>query len=352
VSPYDATGGLLPLVTDGSAAPLGAGDAAVQAYNFRLCVTRNASNKLPWPKPAAYDAAQWALLRRYAALAPPVLSSFLDNIAPLPPTDKFDLNNGGLLSTDCAGCSWGWPAANASERARLWALHRDYQQGLLWTLSNDEAVPAAVRAEVRAFGLCADEFVASGGWPEQLYVREGRRLVGDAVFTQRDVQARADLGLASIGLGSYAFDGHFSHRGPCLPAPGNASCAMWTGKSPPPPGTDVWLGGEGYAGPNPGQALYQIPAAVLFPRRSDLTNLVSPTAPSASHVAFCSLRMEPQFMIMGHAAGDIAAATARTGGAVQDVDLSALHAQLTREGALLSAADAARALGQRPGAGV
>jgi len=53
--------------------------------------------------------------------------------------------------------------------------------------------------------------------------------------------------------------------------------------------------------------------------------------------------MEPQLMIMGHAVGDIAAATARAGGAVQDVDLAALHAQLSREGALLSDADAVRA---------
>jgi hypothetical protein len=56
VSPFLPDGTLLfPMVTDALAAPLGSGDDKVQAYNFRLCVTRNESNRVPFPRPSAYN---------------------------------------------------------------------------------------------------------------------------------------------------------------------------------------------------------------------------------------------------------------------------------------------------------
>jgi malonyl CoA-acyl carrier protein transacylase len=61
--------------------------------------------------------------------------------------------------------------------------------------------------------------------------------------------------------------------------------------------------------------------------------------------------MEPQFMILGHAAGVIAALTAKGGAAVQDVDFATLHATLLADGALLNQTAAApRKLGYRCGA--
>ena len=50
VDPFDASGQPLPLLTPPDRTPVGAGDKKVQAYNFRLCVTKNASNMLPFPK--------------------------------------------------------------------------------------------------------------------------------------------------------------------------------------------------------------------------------------------------------------------------------------------------------------
>jgi hypothetical protein len=97
----------------------------------------------------------------------------------------------------------------------------------------------------------------------------------------------------------------------------------------------LMTGGEGYVGSTSASALYQIPYFALLPARAGAENLLSPTAPSASHVTFASLRVEPTYMVMGHAAGAAAALAAASGAAVQDVDVRALHARLAAEGAVL-----------------
>jgi hypothetical protein len=79
--------------------------------------------------------------------------------------------------------------------------------------------------------------------------------------------------------------------------------------------------------------VFELPYALLLPQRAQAGNLLAPTAPSASHVAFNSIRMEAQFMALGQAAG--AAAALARGGAVQDVDVPALQAALVGQGARL-----------------
>ena len=65
MSPYDAQHHLLPEVDAGPLAAAGSGDKKVQAYNFRLILTNDATNRLPFPKPDGYDRARFALLERY-----------------------------------------------------------------------------------------------------------------------------------------------------------------------------------------------------------------------------------------------------------------------------------------------
>ena len=85
-----------------------------------------------------------------------------------------------------------------------------------------------------------------------------------------------------------------------------------------------------------------MPLSLLMPRRTDASNLLVPDCNSASHVAYATVRMEPQFMILGHAAGVVAALAARgasaAGGnatAVQDVDPATVYTALLKDGALL-----------------
>ena len=61
------------------------------------------------------------------------------------------------------------------------------------------------------WGLCKDEFTDTDHWPHQLYVREARRMVGEYVMTQKDLQTeltKPDV----IGMGSYNSDSHNIQR--------------------------------------------------------------------------------------------------------------------------------------------
>ena len=340
-SPLDAAGQLLPLMTTRISAPLGAGDAHVQGYNFRLCGVRGRASAnfrpMPDPAPGTYDAAQFEALRRFAAL--PGIKSVNDFIGPGEvPNGKLDINNGCLISTDVTGAQWAFPNASYAARDALVAAHKAYTIAFFYTLRTDAAIPASIRESAADLGLCADEFASNDGFPEQLYVREAVRLVGDRVLIQSDLWPPTDFGNTSIGLGSYAADGHYATRGPCIAVAGGARCDMVTSEADlaaaAANGT-LWTGGEGYVGSTSAFALYQIPAWALWGARAGAENLLSPTAPSASHVTFASLRVEPTYMVMGHAAGDIAALAAASGGAVMDVDVGALHARLKAEGAVL-----------------
>jgi hypothetical protein len=371
VSPYelDAVAGeatlLYPLVTEEYAAPLGSADDKVQGYNFRLCVTKNSTNMVPFPKPLNYNRSDWRLLFKYAAMwtkngtVPDVLAHYLNSFGPVP-NGKFDMNNGALFSTDCTGCQWGYPNASYEERDRIHAHHKSYQQGFLWTIAHDSAIAQSVRDELNEYGLCKDEFnnALNDHWPEQLYVREASRLVGDFVLTQNDVLDLHDYDAEnrSIGMGSYNFDGHYSHRGPCVPNPivkdrdptydcygagpdDKCPCVMLTKEleeklklTPAEKANSsiIWTGGEGYPGPNKGPP-YQFPYEILLPKRLDISNLLCPLTPSTTHVALATVRMEPQFMIVGHAAGAAAALAAAASVAVQDVDLNELKAALVAD---------------------
>jgi hypothetical protein len=305
--------GVLPLVYAGAAGEFGAADEKVQCYNFRLCLTRRADNRVAIDKPAAYDPRDYEILARLIAAKPAMMLKDILTISPIR-NDKTDINNGFAgVSTDLHNANWGYPNGSYAERAKIWQRYRDYTLGLLWLLGNDPRVPQALRDETLQWGLAKDEFTDNENFPHQLYIREGRRMIGEYVMTEKDCRDENEKD-DSIAMGSYMMDCHGVQR-----------VLM--------PRNDYAI--EGSIGGNNRILPYEIPYRALVSKKSECSNLIVPLCMSASHVAWSSIRMEPQFMLMGHAAGVAAAMAAHDGAAVQEIDASKLRERLKAQGQVL-----------------
>ncbi len=215
VCAHDPQHRLLPEVSNEKPGPSGSADKKVQAYNFRMCFSDVASNQVPFPKPAGYDPKRYELLSRLiqartqAEGQVPALRTFLK--IDLLPNGKADVNNQGAVSTDYIGGSWEYPDAGYAKRQEIWKAHKDYIAGLLYFLAHDPHVPPQLQAEMNRWALCKDEFNDTDHWPYQLYIREARRMVGEYVAVQKDLQTELTKP-DPIGMGSYNSDSHNIER--------------------------------------------------------------------------------------------------------------------------------------------
>ena len=285
----------------------GSGDQRSQSYNFRVIVTANPANRVPFPKPANYDPLRYEILARIIDAFPGVRFEKLVYLGALP-NGKFDTNASGLVQgTDHVGGNVDYPDAGYAVRDRIWQDHVDYVQGFFWFLANDPRVPAVLRAQASTYGLAKDEFADNGHWPYALYVREARRMIGAYLMRQEDC-AKNTTKPDSIGMGAFILDSHAVQR--LVDKEGN-----------------VIDEGNFDVGIKP----YQIPYRCVTPRKEQCENLLVPVALSASHVTYGTIRMEPQFMIIGHSTGVAAAMALRENLAVQDVDVAALRAKLVAQ---------------------
>jgi len=303
VDPYviegDPASGLLPGI-DSEPHEVGAADARVQAYNFRLCLTNNVANQIPITEPAGYDRSAYELLARYCRAGyVPEFNKF-DALM----NSKVDMNNHGAVSTDFIGMNHDFPIADYAKREELFQAHVKWIKGLLWFWKQDAAIPAEFQTKFAAWGWAKDEFVETGGFSQSLYVREGRRLVGDVVMTEHHCKGR-DTIEDSIALAAYTMDSHNCRR------------VVVDGK----------VRNEGDVQVDSGPP-YPISYRSIIPRRGECENLFVPFALSASHIAFGSIRMEPVFMILAESAVEAAALALENGGSVQDVPYPALRKRL------------------------
>jgi len=316
VSPYivagDPNSGLLPGIE--TVIPVaGQGDHRIQAYNFRICMTDVAANRVPFPKPANYDRSWYVLLERYFAVGFGTEFDNTFNKFDRVKNGKTDTNNHGAVSTDFIGQNFNWPNGSYQERESIFQRHVTYIQGYWWFIANDPAVGQIVptiQAKMQNWGLAADEFTETGNWPCQLYIREARRMVSDYVITEHDFLGKTQP-KDSVGLASYNMDSHNCYRFV------NASGFVKNEG-------DVQIGGN---------TPYRLSYRAIIPRNGQCPNLAVPVCVSASHIAYGSVRMEPVFMILGQSsAAAIAQAIGRGNIGLQAVDLPQLQKTLIQRG--------------------
>eukprot|EP00937_MAST-01D_sp_MAST-1D-sp2_P007326 g7326.t1 len=84
---------------------------------------------------------------------------------------------------------------------------------------------------------------------------------------------------------------------------------------------------------------FEMPYDSMLPKAAQATNLLGPVAVSATHVRYNAVRMEPTWMILGHAAGTAAAMAAKAGITAHDVDVLALQKLLRAQKQLISPTD-------------
>lgn len=309
-TPGDPTSGLLPGISPEPPRDAGSGDDLVQAYNFRMWLVSAAEGR-PFPQPAGYNRDDYALLLRYITSAPPGFEwDWTYKHGPIK-LNLGDCNSAGPISTDFIGGSHRWPEADYAEREKIFQAHVTYQRGMMSFLAHDEAVPAALRAHVQQFGLPRDQFPETDGWPHELYVREGRRMISDYVMTEHNCVGRIRAE-DSVGLASYAMDSHHTSRvvvDGAVMAEGNIERGV----------------------PQP----YPVSYRAIVPRESECANLLVPLVLSSSHIAYGSIRMEPVFMLLGQSAATAASLAIDAGVSVQQLPYPVLRQRLLDDGQIL-----------------
>jgi hypothetical protein len=323
----DPSSGTLPFINTQDAAPAGSGDGRLQAYNFRVCMTDDPTNRVAWRKPEPFDPRLYLLATRWfngekdryneqvgKGGRPHDISKF-DRLCV---GSKTDTNNHGPVSSDFIGANYTWPEGDYAERERVFQAHVAWQQGLYWFLANDPSVPQRYRDAYSQWGLARDEFADTDHWPHQLYVREARRMVSDDVLNEHDTQHHRQAD-DPVGMGSYNMDSHNCQRFIRLDERTGRYRVLNEG--------DVQL---------PPKAPYRVSYRSIVPRVGECVNLLVPTCLSSSHIAYGSVRMEPVFMVLGESAAIAGCLAIDAGVAVQDVPYTRLGPELEKAQQVLS----------------
>lgn len=322
------------------------GDNAIQAYNYRLCLTNDPTNRMLATKPENYNRTEFVSLiedvltgrnidiafsrvnktaveenrkrilagERTSIPGDPWGMRKLSSMTRIP-NEKTDANNQhlALISTDLPEENWPWPTSGWEWRDRFAERLKVYTLGLLWFAQNDEGLPLAFRDACREWGFAKDEYPDNNGFPRQVYVREGRRLEGIYFFTANDALplndgSRPPIHSSSVTASHYALDSHAVRKRE--------------------------LGQEHLDGffSHP-SAVYTVPYGVMVPKVLD--NLLFPVAVSGSHVGFSTLRMEPCWMALGEAAGVAASLAIDNSQNMREISINVLQEKLLKNGATL-----------------
>ncbi len=296
----------------------GEADDGVQNYNFRICMSQDPNNQISVEKPSTYS--RKIYLPILEDIKTGRITKFDGQLVMIQriPNQKADVNDkGNFASFSLAlwGRSHRYPEGSPELRDSLYQIHKDHALGLIWFAQNDPEVPENFRKEAGIWGLAKDEYTDNGNFTPMLYVREGRRVVGEYMFREQDTQqssgsVRAPFQANSVAVGDYGLNSHgVSKRDPYYPniREGHFSAA--------------------YA-----NVPHQIPYGVIVPEKVD--GVLVPVAISATHVGFSALRMEPIWTSLGQAAGLAAAIAIDENKELRDINVTELQKKIHESGAI------------------
>lgn len=317
VEPGNPESGLLWGIMPEPMGKKGEGDNHIQAYNYRLTLTKNTPFRaITAEVPDNYDPSRYELLFRW--MEKKGWSGYGDCIKWTYMKDssgpnswnamKTDNNNQGGFSTDMIGYSWDYPEATYEQRDSIAKLHEDYTKGLLYILWTDKRVPAKIQAEFLKWGYPLDEYEDNNNFTPQLYVREARRMLGRMVMTE-DYCLKNKAVDDPIAWGAYTMDSH--------------NCGRYV--------VNGMVKNEGDVQRHLTKGPYGISYRAVTPREEEARNVIVPVCLSASHIAYGSIRMEPVYMVLGETVA-LAAVQAidEHDGCVQSVDPARCISQLEK----------------------
>lgn len=304
--PGDSTSGLLWGISNNKVLPNGTGNKMVQTYNYRLCLTNDAANRIDITKPDGYDASQYELLLRYISTYKP--KELNDRVLKIDimPNHKTDINNNGPFSTDFIGMNWNYPDADYNTRTRILAAQKDYTIGLLYFIGHDPRMPEHLQKEMLQWGYPKDEYTDNNNFTPQAYIRESRRMIGAYVMTQNNCEGKEVI-TDAVGMAAYTMDSHNCER---LVVNGMVKNEG-----------DVQVGGFGP---------YPVSYRALIPKENECKNLYVPVCLSASHIAYGSIRMEPVFMVLAQSCAAAACIAINNNQTVQQVSVQQLQQTLAQ----------------------
>jgi len=309
IIPGDPASGLIPTIQSGELGIKGVQSKYIQGYCYRLVLTREPNNRILIPKPENYNSWDYEIYRRYLKAGGELFYPQVTR-----PNGKTDLGSWHDLSANLYGENWEYPAGDYATKARVVKYHEDFTRGLIWFLQHDPAVDQITRANWDGWGLCKDEFIDNGGWPHRLYIRSARRMVSDYVITEyhtrRDKEQRVS---DPVAIAWWPPDAHHARRIV----------------------RDGYAYDEGFVFGGDDWRPFGISWKALIPLREECTNLITPTCPSSSYVAYGAIRILPTFMILGQSTGCAAAMALEKDQSVQELDYPSLREKLIESGQIL-----------------
>ncbi len=242
----------------------GAGDRRIQSYAYLFVVKDYGPNvDKTIPKPPGY--------RREDFIHSPAWKDSWAFTSGKLPQGKYELNQhpqGG----DLQEINYAYPTADYATRDRIEREYRDHVLGYLYYIQTEQGQ--------KQLGAPDDEYRDTNGFPPLLYVREGRRIIGEQLPDESDVtNARSFVRPESVGIGDYPMDSHAVRVKTDWDRPDMGEGEWWLYKETP------W---------------HQLPLGILIPKGLD--NVWVTTAVSSTHVSFGTYRLEPVRMEFGQAA--------------------------------------------------